>query len=649
MKVKKLQEYNKKRIVIIVGSARTKDNCPGQESKTNLIVKQAIKDLPEDIEIDLINLAVQDDVPIIQPCKGCISTAGGAHCHWSCLDGEQRVQTEYGFKKISEIKENDIISTGLVEKSWMTSPSEQIYELLLSDGRTLRCTKNHYIKVLSNERFRDSSSGFKYYRNEEWKKLEDIKIGDFIPEPILGGKFKTEKTFEERIFLLSGLIWGDGSFTDTSAILYYDKKTEPLHGVAVMEKFSDMIVSEREHSCNLSKDYIRKGFFTTCQMMKINFGSANGRFIREEMGFEKIKNSHERRLPEILFNCTEIELCNFFNGWFSTDGSVSNNKINLYNVSYECLRDAQLLLFKIGIKCSVFDNRKNKTIVKEKEFDRASCLSITGRNNILVFKEKIGFLNPHKNIQLIELIDTPIKNMKNKPAKVKSINLIENRPVYDITVKDSHEFIAEGILLHNCDCYFKGDEQHPDFMSDFDVYKRLERADAFIVFSPINWWNVPTQVKAFFDRLVCASLTITSKQAVEILGSDNIKNTVKTKKFSQTEEFKKLAKNHLEGKVAAFYIHGDDGADDYKDIDVPESMLKYNIGRFNEPKNAIMPIVWQCRYMGIDSPEELIESFYMNENISYSQANDKLKEGKLDFAIKKARKLIEDTFVYLSV
>lgn len=647
MKVKKLQDYNKKRILVVIGSARTKNNCPGQESKTSIIVKQAIKELPEDIEIDLVDLSIQNDVPIIQPCKGCISTAGGAHCHWKCLDGEQRIQTEYGFKKISKIKENDIISTGTVEKSWMTSPNEMVYELLLSDGRTLRCTKSHYIKILSNERFRDYSSKFKYYRKEEWKKLEDIKIGDFMPEPILGGKFRTEKTFEERMFLLSGLIWGDGSLTNYSVLLYYDKKTEPLHGAAVMEKFSDMIVSEREHICNNSKDYIRKGFISTCQMMKINFGSVNGRFIKEKMGFEKIKNSHERRLPELLFNCNEIELGNFFNGWFSTDGSVGKKNIHLYNVSYECLRDAQLLLFKMGIRCSVFDNRNKKTIVKGKEFERDSCLSITGRNNILVYKEKIGFLNPHKNIQLIELINTPIKNMKNKPAKVKSINLIGNYPVYDITVNDSHEFIAEGILVHNCDCFFKGDTEHPDFMSDFDIYKRFERADAFIIFSPINWWNVTTQVKAMFDRLVCASLTITNKQALEMLGDGNIKNPLKTKKFSQTDEYKKMVKNHLEGKIGAFYIHGDDGADDYKGIDIPETLLKYNIGKFNEPKNAIMPIVWQCRYMGIDAPDELIESFYMNENISYSEANDKLKEGKLKFAIKKAQNLIIDTYNYM--
>lgn len=647
MKVKKLQEYNKKRIMIFIGSARTKDNCPDQDSKTRLIVKEAIKNLPDDIEVDLVDLSIQDDKPIIQPCKGCISTAGGAHCHWSCIDGEQRVQTNYGFKKMSEIKIGDIISTGIVEKSWMTSPEEDIYEIVLTDGRRLKCTKNHYIKSIDNNRKRDLKSLWKFYREEKWKKLEDIKIGDFMPDPILGGNFITGITFDNRMFLLSGLLWGDGTFTDTCSLLYYDKKTEPLQGKAVMEKFSDMIVSEREHICNNSKDYMRPGFVSTCQMMKINFGAKNGRFIKEVMGFEKIKNSHDRRLPEILFNCNENELGNFFNGWFSTDSSVGKKGISLYNVSYECLRDAQLLLFKMGIKCSLYDNRNSIVVAKGKEFERASCLSILGMKNVRLFKEKISFLNPHKMDQLDELLSIKRKDMKSKPPKVKSITYIGKGPVYDITVKDTHEFVSEGVLVHNCDCYFKGDKEHSDFMSDFDIYRRLEKCDAFMVFSPINWWSVTTQVKALFDRLVCASLTMTDKQAIEVFGEDDIKNSIKTKKFSTTEEYKKMVKNHLEGKVGAFYIHGDDGADDYKNRKLPESMTKYDIGKYNDPKNAILPIVWQCRYMGIDVPDELIDAFYMNENISYSEANNKLKEGKLDFAVKKARKLIINTYNYM--
>jgi multimeric flavodoxin WrbA len=197
-----------------------------------------------------------------------------------------------------------------------------------------------------------------------------------------------------------------------------------------------------------------------------------------------------------------------------------------------------------------------------------------------------------------------------------------------------------------CNCYFKKDKVHPDFMSDFDVYKRFMKADAFIVFTPINWWSVSSQVKTMFDRLVCGSLTITVEQADEMLG-ENKKNAKYTKIFSDTDEYKKMVKNHYEGKVGAFYVHGDDGADDYSDRKYPKSMTKYDIGKFNDPKNVVMPIVWQCRYMGIDVPEELVTAFYMNEDISYSDANDRLKDGKLTFAVKKARKLIIDTYEYL--
>lgn len=228
----------------------------------------------------------------------------------------------------------------------------------------------------------------------------------------------------------------------------------------------------------------------------------------------------------------------------------------------------------------------------------------------------------------------------------------------DLSVEDETPIIqpckgcistAGGAHCHwPCDCYFKKDKDHPDFISDFDIYKRLEKCDAFMVFTPINWWSVPTQVKALFDRLVCASLTITDKQAQK-LWPDDVKNPTKTKKFSKTEEYKKMVKNHLEGKVGAFYIHGDDGADDYKGREMPESFNKYKIGDYNKPINTILPIVWQCRYMGIDVPDELVEAFYMNEEISYSEANDKMKEGKLGFAVKKAKKLIVDTYEYIKI
>jgi hypothetical protein len=34
-----------------------------------------------------------------------------------------------------------------------------------------------------------------------------------------------------------------------------------------------------------------------------------------------------------------------------------------------------------------------------------------------------------------------------------------------------------------------------------------------------------------------------------------------------------------------------------------------------------MPLVYQCRYSGINCPDELVEAFYINKGIPYYEAN----------------------------
>ena len=154
-------------------------------------------------------------------------------------------------------------------------------------------------------------------------------------------------------------------------------------------------------------------------------------------------------------------------------------------------------------------------------------------------------------------------------------------------------------------------------MYEAGIYDKLEECDAFLVVAPINWYSVPTQVKAMFDRLVCANLTITQEEAVEIFGQGNIKNSEVTGPAEISGKYRDLLKNHLEGKTAAFYVHGDDGADE-------ES--KTNTGdREWDVVNSVMPLVYQCRYSGIDCPDELVEAFYINKGIPYFEANEEME------------------------
>lgn len=175
---------------------------------------------------------------------------------------------------------------------------------------------------------------------------------------------------------------------------------------------------------------------------------------------------------------------------------------------------------------------------------------------------------------------------------------------------------SNGLHCHwKCSCYIKGDYNNPDLMYEADVYDKLERCDAFLVISPVHWYAVSTQVKAMFDRLVCANLTITKEEAVEIFGKGNIKNSDLTGQAELSGKYKGLLKNHLAGKYAAFYVHGDDGANDYNGNPPETGDKDWN------PINNVMPLVYQCRYSEINCPDDLIESFFINKGKEYYKAN----------------------------
>lgn len=182
---------------------------------------------------------------------------------------------------------------------------------------------------------------------------------------------------------------------------------------------------------------------------------------------------------------------------------------------------------------------------------------------------------------------------------------------------------AGGYHCHwKCSCYFKGNESQPDLLKELDVYEHLENSDAFIILSPIHWHALSAQVKTLFDRLVCANLTLTVDNAKKLMGDDNIKNADITGQFSKSGKYDDMLQNHLEGKVCAFYAHGDDGANEYADGNYPDSYSDVIKDNFSvDPKSVVMPYVMQMKYSGVYVPDELIQAFYVNKGKDYYSAN----------------------------
>ena len=107
-----------------------------------------------------------------------------------------------------------------------------------------------------------------------------------------------------------------------------------------------------------------------------------------------------------------------------------------------------------------------------------------------------------------------------------------------------------------------------------------------------------------------------------------------------------MLRNHLEGKVAAFYVHGDDGADDYDGKELPDSYQDVlDDGFSGNPKSTVMPYVMQLKYSGVYVPNELIEAFYVNKGVDYNIANKTFSKTKEFFD--RADNLLENLLTYL--
>jgi multimeric flavodoxin WrbA len=75
------------RILLINGSTRSDQTCPGEVSKTFRLAKMAEEIFPraKGVEVDLLDLSrlASEYGRIIYPCKACVSTAMPL-CHWPC-------------------------------------------------------------------------------------------------------------------------------------------------------------------------------------------------------------------------------------------------------------------------------------------------------------------------------------------------------------------------------------------------------------------------------------------------------------------------------------------------------------------------------------------------------------------------------------
>jgi hypothetical protein len=172
-----------------------------------------------------------------------------------------------------------------------------------------------------------------------------------------------------------------------------------------------------------------------------------------------------------------------------------------------------------------------------------------------------------------------------------------------------------------CNCYERHDKKEPDLMWDLDLYARLDLADAWAIIGPVNWYGPTSNLKLMFDRLVCMN------------GGNPREGLIRHKdpelamKLEHSPEWEALSVNHLEGRTAAFFCYGDAGGDELDKKGRPKILRHkdwFDADRepFGAMRDSYAPLVWQCRYGGIEVPDPLwhYTEFGVGEKYSDNQA-----------------------------
>ena len=180
-----------------------------------------------------------------------------------------------------------------------------------------------------------------------------------------------------------------------------------------------------------------------------------------------------------------------------------------------------------------------------------------------------------------------------------------------------------------CNCYSKNSWAEPDLMWNMALYARLDMADAWAIIGPINWYAPSTNLKAMFDRLVCMNGGNPDENLIAH------KDPEKAMALEHSEEWESLSVNHLEGRTAGFFVYGDEGGDEIGEDGIPKIVQHkhyFDAGKepFENERDAYAPLVWQCRYGGVEVPDHLWAHCTSGKGKKYSdnQAENMIRENE---------------------
>jgi Fe-S cluster assembly scaffold protein SufB len=407
-----------------------------------------------------------------------------------CVCAGELVYTERGPVPIEQVEPGTRVwSFDEARRLWVLRPVvarkdsglQQVYEITLSNGRSLRLTANHPLLTVQYDATRPQKLGRYSLR---WKPVEALQSGDLIifptalqaegqpyhfARPNLPDQFtgrnqhgaeypiasharqpvQLPEYADEDICWLLGL-WiaeGDSTIQRGRSGHRYGRVgfSVPTSDRAYPRLISLLTRYFGNHAIELRKDerYLRVNSLEFALWLQAN-------------GF--VSGAKEKRIPAWVFTLPSTLQAAFLAGYLDGDGCAKGNRLSLKSANRALLQDVQQLALQCGIHASaVYSHTVEADINRTGRAKQYTAYRVDLTNVVPLL--------PHLTPTLRERLTTPKRARRHQRlrgfratrlltpemgvARIEAITPSIVAPTYDLEVAEAHSFVVNGVLVHN--------------------------------------------------------------------------------------------------------------------------------------------------------------------------------------------------------
>src|SRR5579884_1085504 len=405
-----------------------------------------------------------------------------------CVTAETLVATADGLQRIGDLVGKSAFIIGsdgkphFVNKIFPTG-NKPVYRLETRSGYSLKLTADH--RVLT--------------RNRGDVAAQDLLADDEI---VLAASGFGTQSLDERLAFAIGVAVGDGCIahgkdTDESLILTMSEAESP-------------ILQDVAEALNEEKARTFAGDYRSTRSTTVTRPTAGGsRISTSHRGLiETFKKyavlgaaSANKRFADAIHGLDRKSVAAMIRGLFTADGTVGNygdktQYVSLGSTSIELLEQVQHLLLSFGIKAKLYKNRRSGALVNDCPDGKGGLAAYPvlqthdlriSRSSRLAFEREIGFHPLSQKSLALGRLNARVGTYSDTFVdRVGALTPLGIEPVFDLTEYDTHHFVANGIMVHNCSEYVFIDDTACNlaslnlvtFLDDNDTFDEKRFAEA---------------------------------------------------------------------------------------------------------------------------------------------------------------------------